>query len=169
MKITNNTVVSLTYNLTAGESGSLKVFIEKTDAENPFTFLFGTGQLIASFEKNIASLGVGETFDFEIAAKDAYGIMDNESIVPIPKHIFESSGEDMKDLLSIGKVIPMSDEHGNRMNGKVIGLQGDDVIMDFNHPLAGKDLNFKGVVLEVRMATAQELEHGHVHHGGHNH
>jgi FKBP-type peptidyl-prolyl cis-trans isomerase SlyD len=61
------------------------------------------------------------------------------------------------------------DDEGNRMNGKVVKVEGENVLMDFNHPLAGHHLHFKGAVVEVREATAEELSHGHVHtgHGGH--
>ena len=67
------------------------------------------------------------------------------------------------NLLKIDNVLPMSDGQGNTMNGKVVSFDDTMVKMDFNHPLAGHTLHFSGEVLEVRVASPEELDHGHVH------
>ena len=72
--------------------------------------------------------------------------------------------------MKVGNTLPMSDDQGNTMNGKVISYDDKNVKMDFNHPLAGQTLHFSGEVSEVREATAEEISHGHVHsHGDHHH
>jgi len=73
-------------------------------------------------------------------------------------------------MLTIGNYIPMQDQNGYSLQGKVVKRGLDKVTMDFNHPMAGKNLHFTGDVLSVREATEEELHHGHVHgEGGHHH
>jgi FKBP-type peptidyl-prolyl cis-trans isomerase SlyD len=90
-------------------------------------------------------------------------------VVDLPLNIFE--GPDVPaDILSVGATLPMQDQDGNPMDGRVLEIGAETVKMDFNHPLAGEELHFKGEILEVREATAEELDHGHVHGpGGHHH
>jgi FKBP-type peptidyl-prolyl cis-trans isomerase SlyD len=77
--------------------------------------------------------------------------------------VFEVDGQIDETLMAIGNMVPMMDSEGRRLNGKVIAIEGDAVKMDFNHPMAGNDLHFKGQIMEVREATEEELSHGHVH------
>jgi FKBP-type peptidyl-prolyl cis-trans isomerase SlyD len=63
----------------------------------------------------------------------------------------------------------MQDQEGNPLHGKIIAIDGDTIMMDFNHPLAGSSLHFTGRIIEIRDATQQELDHGHVHAHGHDH
>ena len=65
--------------------------------------------------------------------------------------------------MQIGNMVPMMDAEGRRLNGKVLAIEGDAVKMDFNHPMAGNDLYFKGQVTDISNATDEELSHGHVH------
>jgi FKBP-type peptidyl-prolyl cis-trans isomerase SlyD len=170
MKIEKNTVVSLTYDLFAGKKNTEKSFIETADTANPFVFLYGTNGLIEAFEKNVSGLKIGDKFDFEIAAEHAYGKTDAEALVNLPKSIFLVDGKIDEEMLTIGNTIPMNDEEGHRMNGIVKEITKDEVIMDFNHPLADMDLHFKGEVIDIRTASKEELDHGHVHHAGmHDH
>jgi FKBP-type peptidyl-prolyl cis-trans isomerase SlyD len=71
-------------------------------------------------------------------------------------------------MFQVGAMIPMSDNEGNHLSGKILSITDENVQMDFNHPLAGTDLHFEGSILEVRAATQEELDHGHVH-GEHGH
>jgi FKBP-type peptidyl-prolyl cis-trans isomerase SlyD len=170
MKIENDKVVTLSYELNSEDDNNQRVFIEKTDSENPLVFIFGNGFLLPVFEENVAGKVVGDKFSFSIEAADAYGELDKESIVDIPLDMFRQDGILMMDVLKIGSTLPMHDQDGNQMMGKVIAITGDAVTMDFNHPLAGKPLHFTGEVVEIRDASPEELEHGHVHGtGGHHH
>lgn len=163
--ISKNKVVRMTYELSsAGE------LIQKVNADQPFTFLYGVGGLLEEFEQNIADLKVGDTFNFEIAAENGYGEIDEEAVVQIPKEAFMVDGKLQDDILEVGNVLPMRDSDGNFLEGRIITMDDASVTMDFNHPLAGKDLHFKGEILAIREATAEEIDHGHVHgEGGHHH
>ena len=170
MKIEKNKVVTLSYELHSSLDNKQKTFIEKTDSTMPFVFIFGEGNLIPGFEENVNGLSVGDKFSFDIAPENAYGPSDKDAIVDIPIDVFKQDGIIMMDMLKIGSMLPMSDQDGNRMNGKIIAVTGDSVTMDFNHPLAGQNLHFSGEVVAIRDASPEELEHGHVHgEGGHHH
>lgn len=160
-------VISLTYVL---RSGSAKgEIIESAEENNPAQFLFGAGNLLPDFENHVAHLNQGEAFEFTILADNAYGPVSVEAVVDLPKSIFIIDGEMANEMLVVGNMVPMRDQDGHPLNGKVIEVGQDSVKMDFNHPLAGHDLHFKGEVLQTRAATPEELSHGHVHtgHDGH--
>ena len=155
MKIDINKFVSLTYELrSGGVDGELK---EKAVKETPLSFVFGAGMMIQKFEDNLLGLESGDNYEFIIEHLDAYGPVMEDRIVDLPKHIFEVEGKVDENILFEGNVVPMMDNSGNRLNGTVKSIADDMVKMDFNHPLAGHDLCFKGEVLEVREATEQEL------------
>lgn len=170
MKIEKNKVVALTYDLhsSIGETKE-HTHVESTESGNPLVFLFGAGNMIPDFEKNLEGKSAGDSFEFSIGSGNAYGENDPSAIVNVPVDIFKVDGVVDLKLLQTGNIIPLSDNEGNRMNGKVVKIDGENVLMDFNHPLAGHDLHFKGKISEVREATAEEISHGHVHtgHGGH--
>jgi FKBP-type peptidyl-prolyl cis-trans isomerase SlyD len=170
MKVEKNKVVSVTYDLhsSAGESKE-KTHVESTDSNSPLVFLFGSGNLIPEFERNLEGKSPGDSFEFSINAGNAYGENDPAAILNLPLDIFKVDGVVDLKLLKTGNIVPLADNEGNHMNGKVVKVEGDTVKMDFNHPLAGHDLHFKGKVADVREATAEEISHGHVHtgHGGH--
>lgn len=169
MTIQKNSVVSVTYELHTNDTQQKNIFIEKADKENPLTFLFGTGGMIVGFEKNLNGLKTGDQFDFHIPSAEAYGVYDLQAVVQLPKEIFKTEGMIDKEILQVGNIVPMADNEGNRMEGKVLEVEETKVKMDFNHPLAGKDLHFKGEVIAVRDATKEEMAHGHVHDGHHHH
>lgn len=161
MIIEKNKVVSLVYELrTDGSQGEV---IETLNDQNPLTFLFGSGSLLPKFEENISGLKVGDAFDFELKSMEAYGAVAQEAIVDIPKHIFMVDGQFDENMVKVGNAIPMMDNQGNRLNGVVVEVESETVKMDFNHPLAGDDLFFKGKIVDVREATEEELTHGHIH------
>lgn len=163
MLISKDKVVSLSYELMV--KGEL---VDKADTTNPLIFLFGHGNLIPYFEDKINGLKPGDLFDFMVPSDMGYGKVNESAIVDLPKDIFVIDGEMANDLLEIGRILPMRDNEGNAMNGKVIEVAENHVRMDFNHPLAGEDLFFKGRVEEIRDATSEELQHGHVHQHDHH-
>ncbi|MCX6291695.1 MAG: peptidylprolyl isomerase [Bacteroidetes bacterium] len=169
MKITTNKVVSVSYQLHANLPSEEKKHIETADASHPLTFLYGTGGMIPGFERNLDGLSIGEKFSFSIEADEAYGTNDPNAIINLPIDIFKVDNVIDFEVLKAGNVLPMSDHEGNRMNGKVVSFNDAEVIMDFNHPLAGQTLHFSGEIVEVREASADELAHGHVHTGEHGH
>ena len=84
-------------------------------------------------------------------------------MVDIPLRSFEVDGKIDDTMIQVGKSIPMRDQSGNRMTGRITQVEKEMLTMDFNHPLAGADLHFNGKVVEIREATEDELQHGHVH------
>ncbi len=168
MEVGKNKVVTLTYTLHLNdENGEV---IQTVDKERPFVHLFGVGTLLPSFEENMAGLKANDTFGFKLTAEDGYGNPSDEMIVELEKKIFEIDGKIDEEMVAIGKTITMQDQNGNPLDGKVMAVKEESVIMDFNHPLAGENLYFTGTILDVREATEEEMSHGHVHGaGGHHH
>lgn len=164
----NNKVVTLTYEL--HEKDANGGLIEKVSADNPFVFLFGAGGLLPEFEQNIDGKLVGSTFSFGIKAENAYGEVDDKAVEYVPKEIFVIDGVLAEDLLVIDNVINLRDQNGHLVRARVVEVNEAEVLLDFNHPLAGVDLYFTGEVLDIREATEEEIAHGHVHGaGGHHH
>lgn len=167
MKTASNHVVSITYELT--EKGSDKL-IEKVTHEDPFVFLMGAGNLLDAFEKQLTGLSVGDAFDFILESEDAYGPVDENAIVKVPVEAFFINGQFADDLVVVGKPIRMQDQDGNTLIGTVKDRGLENVTIDFNHPMAGKALHFRGEIVSIRPATEKELEHGHAHEpGGYHH
>ncbi|MCF8349543.1 MAG: FKBP-type peptidyl-prolyl cis-trans isomerase [Bacteroidales bacterium] len=154
MNISKNTVAFLTYTLKDHASGQL---IEKITSNEPQAFIFGTGQLIPGFEDNLIGMQSGSNFEFVIPCVEAYGERDPNAVFDIPKDTFEVDGMIVQEVIRIGNHIPMRDDYGNKHVGRVIEHKRDEIVMDFNHPLAGKDLLFSGEVLQVREAFEEEL------------
>jgi FKBP-type peptidyl-prolyl cis-trans isomerase SlyD len=164
MEVSQNKVVSLTYELRVdSKSGDV---IESVDSNSPLTFLFGTGSLLPKFEDYLTGLKVGDSFDFNLESGDAYGEFDENSIIKVPLQAFQIDGKVDYELVKIGNKIPMQDSEGHRLTGLVQSVDTDSVTMDFNHPLAGNHLFFKGEITDVRQATDEELTHGHAHYEG---
>ncbi|RXQ95870.1 peptidylprolyl isomerase [Ancylomarina salipaludis] len=155
MTIAKDKVVSVIYELRTDLEGEI---IEKAVAETPLTFHCGAGQMLEKFEANLMGLSVGSSFDFKLATEEAYGLASEEAVIDLPKNIFEVNGEFDSEMIQEGNVVPMQDSSGRRMNGIVLEVGETTVKMDFNHPLAGDDLYFKGEVIEVRDATQEEMD-----------
>ena len=161
MIIEKNKVVSLIYELRVDNSkGDV---IESLNSDKPLVFIYGNGSLLPKFEENIRGMKTGDGFSFDLKCEDAYGLATEEAVVDIPKDVFEVDGEFDAEIIKEGNAIPMMDGDGNELNGVVVEVGKDTVKMDFNHPLAGDDLYFSGKIIEIREATIEELEHGHIH------
>lgn len=155
MKIGKNKMVSLTYDLHYDDvEGEM---IEQATSEKPLSFIFGAGLMLPKFEASLENLEAGNPFEISLADVDAYGELDENAIVDLPKHIFFIDGEFDEEIVSVGNTVPMMSTSGQRLNGLVLEITDDIVKMDFNHPLAGEHLFFKGEILEVREATDDEL------------
>ena len=148
MKITANKFVAVTYDLNVGE-GEERELMERATSEVPLKFVFGTGAMLPAFEDALKGLEVGDKFNFSIAPADAYGEYVEEHVLDLPKNIFEVDGKFDSEMIKEGNTVPMMDSNGNRMNGSVLEVKEDVVVMDFNHPLAGETLHFSGEVIDV--------------------
>lgn len=156
MKISTNKFVALTYDLNIGE-GEERELVERATTENPLEFIYGTGSMLAAFENNLSNLQEGDSFDFVLQAEEAYGEYIDEHVIELDKDMFIQDGVFNEDVIFAGATLPMMDSDGNRLNGTVVEVKEDVVVMDFNHPLAGNALNFTGKIETVREATPEEL------------
>ena len=163
MSIEKNNVVFISYQLAFPDEDGQPDVVEIVDEKEPMVFIHGLSGLPEAFENNLLGLNEGDTFDFSISAEDAYGNVDPNAIIQLPKSIFQAEGQSADDILQIGNFIPMTDDQGNRMQGLVVSIEGETVTMDFNHPLAEKTLMFQGKILKIREATPEEIAHGLVH------
>lgn len=168
MTIQDSSVVSLLYKLSNHQTGEK---IEETSSDNPMVFLVGVGQVIPEFEENLKGKKAGDTFSFAIESTKAYGQKHDDNIAIIPIDVFhDENGKFDEAYFKLGALIPMSDSEGNNMRGTIVGITDEVIKMDFNHPLAGIDLHFEGEIVDIREATKDEIDHGHVHGpGGHHH
>ncbi len=156
MKITEDKFVSLSYDLNVGE-GDERELMEKATKERPLNFVFGMGMMLEAFEKYLNGLEAGDKFSFSLTSDEAYGEYEEDRIVELPKNIFEVEGKFDDEKVVPGAMLPMMDMNGNRLDGAVVEVKDDQVVMDFNHPLAGETLHFDGEVLEVREPSAEEI------------
>jgi FKBP-type peptidyl-prolyl cis-trans isomerase SlyD len=159
VKISKNTVVSANYILRDSE-GSV---IDESGESGPMEYLHGVGEIIEGLEKALEGKKVGDHVKVSLSAEDAYGEFDDDLVQEVSKEMFA----DMDDLEE-GLVFHAETEEGVQEYA-VVAIEGDMVTIDGNHPLAGEDLTFEIDVLEVRQATAEELEHGHAHGEGCDH
>jgi FKBP-type peptidyl-prolyl cis-trans isomerase SlyD len=168
MQAAKSMVVSVNYRLTVSEDNFLtEDLVEETEAQKPFVFIYGSGGLLEEFEQNLQGLKSGDDFDFIIKSQNGYGESTDDNVAKIPMEAFVAEGEELDtETVSVGNFIPMTDSEGNHLQGLVVVIADDHIVMDFNHPLAGKDLHFQGTIANVRAASAEELAHGHVHGDG---
>lgn len=156
METVENKYITVAYQLYTIENGE-KDFTEEAPAEHPFQFISGLGMTLEPFEAQLNGLNAGDKFDFTIPAADAYGEYDDDHIIDLPKEIFFIEGKFDNERVVEGAVIPLMTNEGQRINGSVVEVKEDVVIMDMNHPLAGCDLNFVGEVVTSRPATNEEI------------
>lgn len=151
--VADDVVVTLQYSLSIdGE------VIDSSEENEPILFLQGHGQIVPGLEKELYGLKVGDSKQLVVPAKEGYGELDPSAIMDVPKDEFPE-----EIPLKAGVELRVRDEDGEVMDATIVSVSKDTVKLDFNHPLAGKDLAFDVTVLELREATEEELEHGHVH------
>ena len=170
MEINNNKVVGLTYELRVSNAEKETLLVEKVESDHTFYFLYGNSGLPEGFEEKLKGLEEGEEFEFSLSVEEGFGKKDEEAIVYIPKQAFEVDGAIDEELLQEDNFVPMTDDRGHQVQGKILKIEEDQVLVDFNHPLVDMNLHFIGKVEEVRNASPEEIAHGHVHgEGGHHH
>lgn len=148
-------MVTLTYDLKVDdENGEV---IEQATEAKPLQFLYGAGVMLPKFESHLVGLTEGQPFSIKLKKQDAYGEVNEDAIVELPKQVFLVDGNFDSELIKEGNMVPMMSSNGQRLNGLVLEVSDETIKMDFNHPLAGEDLYFSGKVLEVREASEEEL------------
>ncbi len=160
MKISQHTVVSLDYTLKNGE-GEL---LDTSEGREPLIYLQGVGALIPGLEKELEGKEKGDKLTAVIAPEDAYGSRRDDLLKIVPKSGFKGE-EEMQE----GMQVQLDTEHGPAL-AIISKIDGEDVTLDLNHPLADMTLHFDVDIVDVREASQEEIDHGHVHGpGGHEH
>lgn len=160
MLIAQDKVVLIHYTLTndAGET------IDSSSGGDPLAYIHGQGNLIPGLEKALEGKQAGDKLNVKVRPAEGYGVRDDKLLQQVPKRQFGGAN------LQPGMQFHAQTSQGHARVVTVVRIQGDMVTVDGNHPLAGENLNFDVEVTEVRDATQEELEHGHVHGpGGHHH
>lgn len=160
MKIEHGKVAIIHYSL-KNEAGDT---IDSTQDQDPMGYLHGHNNLMPGLEAALEGKGQGDKFSVNLAPEDAFGPHNKEQIQEVPKEQFA----DLKDLTP-GMHLQVKGPQGTEIV-TVVTITDDTVTVDFNHPLAGQTLLFEIEVMDVREATEEEVQHGHVHgHGGCGH
>jgi FKBP-type peptidyl-prolyl cis-trans isomerase SlyD len=154
--VTDGQVVSLEYTLTVdGE------VIDSSEGHGPIEFIQGMGNIIPGLEEELYGMKVGESKSVVVPPEDGYGEVDPDAFQDFPREAFPQSIP-----LEPGVTLRFQDEAGNSHLAVIDSVTDDTVRVDFNHPLAGKELHFEVKVVGLRDATDEELIHGHVHGSG---
>ena len=158
LKVQDGQVVSMEYTLRVdGE------VLDTSVGHEPLEFLQGAGNIIPGLEQELYGMAVGESKNVIVQPDDGYGILDPDAFVDVPREQFPA------DIpLEVGVEIQVTDENGTPMNARIDAVSDDSVKLDFNHPLAGKELHFDMKIVGLRPATEEENEHGHSHNGHHH-
>lgn len=157
MEENKNKYIAVAYKLFSNKDGQVTMEEEAT-ADLPFVFISGFGFTIDAFEKELVKLAEGDDFDFTLTKEEAYGDIDSEGIVDFDRELFYVDGKFDDEHVTLGATLPLQNEQGQRFFGKVLDINDKKVKLDFNHPLAGKSLNFVGKVVESREATTDEIQ-----------
>ena len=161
MQITDNAVVTLDYTVTTPEGDLID---SSGQSGEPLTYLHGCGNIVPGLENALAGKRVGDAFHITVPPEEGYGERNDDLVQVVHRDQFVGI-----EQMEIGMQF-QTEADGEVHVVTVTGLEGDEVIVDANHPLAGETLVFDVTVLAVRPATREELAHGHVHGpGGHHH
>ena len=153
--ISDDVVVSLDYTLTV--DGEL---VDSSDENEPIQSIQGQGQVIPGLERSLYGMGVGDSKQVVVAASEGYGDEDPEAYADVPRSEFPS-----QIPLEPGVELQLTNQDGEQLQAFIESIEEDSVRLNFNHPLAGKELHFAVEVIDLRQATPEELDHGHVHGG----
>lgn len=157
--IANNHVVSFHYTLTNAEGEQL----DKSQ-DQPLVYLQGAGNIIPGLEKAMEGKTVGEKFSVTIPAAEAYGEYNTDLVQEVPLQMFQGV-----ENVEPGMQFQAQTDDGVQIV-TIKAIEGENAIVDANFPLAGQDLTFDVEITDIREASAEELDHGHVHGaGGHHH
>jgi FKBP-type peptidyl-prolyl cis-trans isomerase SlyD len=160
MQIAKHAVVSIEYTLT-GPDGNV---IDTSQGHEPLVYMQGVGNLIPGLERELEGKGVGDELSVSIAPADGYGERRDSLVQEVSRQAFQGV-----EKIEAGMQFQANTPQGPRVV-RVTHVEGDRVVVDANHPLAGVPLKFDVKVVEVRAATPEEVQHGHAHGpGGHHH
>lgn len=158
-RVEDDIVVTMDYTLTIdGE------VIDTSAEDGPIQFIQGSGQIVAGLERALYGMRTGEKKELVVSPADGYGEEDPSAIADIPRSEFPP-----EIPLEPGVELQLTDKEGDELEAYIVSVSKDMVRLNFNHPLAGKPLYFAVQIADLRLATPEELDHGHVHAAGHEH
>ena len=159
--INKNSVVEIHYTL----SDESKAVLDSTEGAEPLAYLHGYSQIIPGLEKELAGKKVGDKLEVIVLPEDAYGEYDPNQTSVVSRNQFPQGAE-----LEVNSMFQSTDSQGNPVAIVITHIEGDNITIDANSPLAGKKLFFSVEIVSIREASKEEQEHGHVHgSGGHHH
>jgi FKBP-type peptidyl-prolyl cis-trans isomerase SlyD len=158
MQIEPNSVVTLHYTLKDNDG---KVIDQSDDGS--FLYMHGAMNIIPGLENALAGKSAGDEISVKVSPEEGYGVKDDARIQEVPKEMFDSADE-----IKVGVQFHAQGPDGSAVVVTVVEVKDEAVVIDGNHALAGMDLNFEVNIVDVREASAEEIEHGHVH-GPHGH
>ena len=160
MQIADNRVITLNYTLKDDQGN-----IIDSSQDGSFAYLHGAANIIPGLESALLGKSAGDAFSVTIEPAQGYGERNEAMTQVVPRNMFETDAQ-----IEVGMQFHAESPDGQPIQVTVIAVSDEDVTVDANHPLAGVNLNFDITVLDIREATAEEIEHGHVHGaGGHPH
>lgn len=159
MKINKDRLVRLQYELyVVNADGSQGDLIEATQEEMPLEFIYGMGLMLPGFESELNGLAEGDKFNFVLSPDEAYQQPREDLKIDLPREAFLIDGKFDSEKVYVGAMVPMLTDDGQQVQGLVVSISDEEVSMDFNHPLAGKSLNFVGHIQEVKEPTPEEYQ-----------
>lgn len=160
MQISKEKVVAIHYKLTDNKGQTL----DSSEGNEPLTYLHGFGNIIPGLEEELEGKEQGDKLSVSIPPEKAYGVRDDKNTLQVKRDQFEGVND-----IKLGMQVQTQGKNGIQ-HYTVSKIFGDTIILDGNHPLAGETLNFDVEIMEIRDASNEELQHGHVHGpGGHHH
>ena len=140
MKITEGCTVTIDYTM-ALEDGEI---LDSTKDLEPLTYVQGTGEIISGLEQAVIGMKKGEKLDVAVAAADAFGELDPEALIEVPKSDLPPEAQEG------GMELTVEGPKGQTLTGRVVEIKGNTAIVDFNRPLAGKNLQVSVTILDVK-------------------
>jgi len=159
MTISQDKVVTIDYTLKNAKGDVL----DSSEGQEPLIYLHGAENIVPGLERELEGKTIGDALQAVVAPADGYGVRNDELVGAVPREMFESDME-----LEVGMSFQAETDQGVQVVN-IVALTDEEVTVDGNHPLAGETLHFDVTVCAVRDATAEELEHGHVHSAGCQH
>lgn len=158
-RVKDDLVVAMEYTLTVdGE------VIDSSEGQEPLEFLQGKGNIIPGLEREMTGMEIGESKSVVVAPAEGYGELNEEAFMEVPTNQFPEHIP-----VEVGTELEVQDEEGQPAYARIEEIENNIAVLNFNHPLAGKELNFAVKVVSLREPSEEELAHGHVHHEGHEH
>lgn len=159
LKVQDGHVVSMEYTLKVDG-----MVTDSSEGQDPLEYVHGAGNIIPGLEREMTGMSVGDSKDVKIAAAEGYGERDDSAFMDVPRDQFPN-----EIPMNVGTELQVQNQAGQPMFARIEKVEDKNVRLNFNHPLAGKDLHFNVRVIGLREATAEEKDHGHVHKPGHQH